>query len=78
MQAMTWLLLVPGASNTVLEANVPYARDALIEVLEGQVGTRKLRHRFGKKRTTQSSLPSCGLHAASESQHPVAVSHFVC
>lgn len=32
-QAMSWLLSVPGASATVLEASVPYARDSLVSVL---------------------------------------------
>ena len=33
-QAITWLLSVPGASRTVLEALVPYAPKALVEYLE--------------------------------------------
>lgn len=32
-QAISWLLSVPGASGTVLEASVPYARESLVEVL---------------------------------------------
>jgi hypothetical protein len=38
LQALTWLLSVPGASHTVLEACVPYSRDSLVDIL-GQVGT---------------------------------------
>ena len=37
-QSISWLLSVPGASATVLEAAVPYARDSLVEVLGGKVG----------------------------------------
>ena len=33
LQAASWLLSVPGASNTVLEAGVPYARDSLLELI---------------------------------------------
>lgn len=33
MQALSWLLSVPGASNTVLEVSVPYARDSLVDIL---------------------------------------------
>jgi hypothetical protein len=33
MQALGWLLSVPGASNTVLEMTVPYARDSLVSIL---------------------------------------------
>lgn len=36
-QGMSWLLGVPGASSTVLEAVVPYSRGSLVELL-GQVG----------------------------------------
>jgi hypothetical protein len=32
-QALSWLLSVPGASNTVLEASVPYSRGSLIDIL---------------------------------------------
>ncbi|GFH15367.1 uncharacterized protein HaLaN_11583 [Haematococcus lacustris] len=32
-QAVAWLLTVPGASNTVLEANVPYCRGSLVDLL---------------------------------------------
>lgn len=35
---MTWLLGVPGASSTVLEAVVPYSRGSLVELL-GQVSS---------------------------------------
>ncbi|KXZ52323.1 hypothetical protein GPECTOR_10g955 [Gonium pectorale] len=31
--SISWLLSVPGASTTVLEASVPYARDSLVDVL---------------------------------------------
>lgn len=33
LQAVSWLLGVPGASATVLEASVPYSREALADVL---------------------------------------------
>jgi hypothetical protein len=33
MQALAWLLSVPGASNTVLEASVPYSRGSLVDIL---------------------------------------------
>ena len=33
LQALSWLLSVPGASNTIIEASVPYARESLISVL---------------------------------------------
>jgi len=36
VQGLSWLLLVPGASGTILEANVPYARDAMMDALGGQ------------------------------------------
>jgi hypothetical protein len=36
VNTVSWLLSVPGASNTVLEATVPYARDALMDVLGGK------------------------------------------
>ena len=36
-QATSWLLSVPGASNTVLEVLVPYSRDSLVDIL-GEVG----------------------------------------
>ncbi|PNW82224.1 hypothetical protein CHLRE_06g278116v5 [Chlamydomonas reinhardtii] len=36
VQSISWLLSVPGASATVLEAAVPYARDSLVEVLGGK------------------------------------------
>lgn len=36
LQALAWLLCVPGASNTVLEVMVPYSRGSMIDVL-GQV-----------------------------------------
>ena len=29
VQAVSWLLSIPGASQTILEANIPYAEDAL-------------------------------------------------
>ena len=32
-QALAWLMAVPGASNTVLEALVPYGRQAMVEFL---------------------------------------------
>ncbi len=32
-EALSWLLAVPGASKTVLEATVPYSRAALVELL---------------------------------------------
>ena len=32
-QAIAWLLGVPGASRTVLEASVPYARQAMVDYL---------------------------------------------
>lgn len=35
MQALSWLLTVPGASRTVLDARVPYATQALADVLGG-------------------------------------------
>ena len=34
-RSLGWLLSVPGASNTLLEARVPYAREAMMEVLGG-------------------------------------------
>ena len=34
MQALTWLLTVPGASRTVLESRIPYAQSALQDVLQ--------------------------------------------
>lgn len=34
-QALSWLLTVPGASRTVLDARVPYATQALADVLGG-------------------------------------------
>ena len=34
-QAASWLLSVPGASNTVIEATTPYARESLIDMLGG-------------------------------------------
>ncbi|GLC67169.1 hypothetical protein PLESTF_000524800 [Pleodorina starrii] len=33
VQSISWLLAVPGASATVLEAAVPYARDSLVSIL---------------------------------------------
>lgn len=33
LQALSWLLSVPGASNTLLEVSVPYSRDSLVELL---------------------------------------------
>lgn len=33
-QSIGWLLAVPGASNTLLEASVPYAYSALDECLK--------------------------------------------
>ncbi|GFR43469.1 hypothetical protein Agub_g4553, partial [Astrephomene gubernaculifera] len=33
VQSISWLLSVPGASATVLEASVPYARDSLVDIL---------------------------------------------
>ena len=36
-QALSWLLIVPGASNTILEASVPYSRQSLMEILDGKV-----------------------------------------
>jgi hypothetical protein len=35
VQALSWLLTVPGASRTVLDARVPYAQQALAGVLGG-------------------------------------------
>lgn len=32
-QGASWLLAVPGASSTVLEVNVPYSRNSLVELL---------------------------------------------
>eukprot|EP00201_Polytomella_parva_P022866 CAMPEP_0175041908 /NCGR_PEP_ID=MMETSP0052_2-20121109/2217_1 /TAXON_ID=51329 ORGANISM="Polytomella parva, Strain SAG 63-3" /NCGR_SAMPLE_ID=MMETSP0052_2 /ASSEMBLY_ACC=CAM_ASM_000194 /LENGTH=201 /DNA_ID=CAMNT_0016304557 /DNA_START=231 /DNA_END=833 /DNA_ORIENTATION=+ len=32
-QAISWLLSVPGASNTILEASIPYSRKSFIEIL---------------------------------------------
>ena len=32
-QALSWLACVPGASGTLLDARVPYSRDAMIELL---------------------------------------------
>jgi hypothetical protein len=37
VQALSWLLTVPGASRTLLDARVPYAQQALAEVLGGAV-----------------------------------------
>jgi hypothetical protein len=34
-QALSWLLCVPGASRTVLDAAVPYSRAALLQLLRG-------------------------------------------
>jgi len=34
--ALAWLLAVPGASRTLLEGRVPYARSALAELLGGE------------------------------------------
>ena len=33
MQAVTWLLTVPGASRTLLDVRIPYATSSLTEVL---------------------------------------------
>ena len=35
--SLTWLLTVPGASRTVLEASVPYAESALADLIAGTV-----------------------------------------
>ncbi|KAG1653958.1 hypothetical protein FOA52_008979 [Chlamydomonas sp. UWO 241] len=35
VQALSWLLSVPGATRSVLEASVPYAREALVRTLGG-------------------------------------------
>ena len=37
-QAIAWLLAVPGASRTVLEASVPYARLAMVDYLGREPG----------------------------------------
>lgn len=39
-QALPWLLTVPGASSTVLDARVPYSTDALTELLDGKAPTQ--------------------------------------
>lgn len=37
MQLSTWLLCVPGASNTVLDIQIPYSRESLREIVEADV-----------------------------------------
>ncbi len=39
-QTLPWLLTVPGASSTVLDARVPYSTDALTELLGGNAPTQ--------------------------------------
>ena len=34
-QALGYLVSVPGASNTVLDAQVPYSRESFLELLPG-------------------------------------------
>ena len=40
MQLVPWLLAVPGASSSVLEVRVPYARPSLDELLGERGGAR--------------------------------------
>ena len=35
VQASSWLLTVPGASNTIIESVTPYARESLVDILVG-------------------------------------------
>ncbi|KAK9815499.1 hypothetical protein WJX72_004708 [[Myrmecia] bisecta] len=39
MQALSWLLTMPGASNTILDARVPYATKAMGQVLSSEPAT---------------------------------------
>jgi nicotinamide mononucleotide (NMN) deamidase PncC len=32
-QSLGWIMSVPGASRTLLEARVPYAREAMVDLL---------------------------------------------
>ncbi len=55
VQATSWMLCVPGASNTVLECAVPYARDSLVDIL-GAVSSAATPN--GHRSIARSSAPS--------------------
>lgn len=57
-QALAWLLGVPGASNTVLEASVPYCRGALVGVL-GEVSEEKSGGLATRRGSSSATRLSC-------------------
>lgn len=58
MQAVTWLMTVPGASRTVLDIRIPYANASLADVL-GHVPDQ-----FASQATAELLAQSAYQHAA--------------
>jgi len=63
LQALTWLLTVPGASRTVLESRVPYAQSALQNVL-------------GQSTANYASVGTANSMAKAAYQQAAKLSHF--